>query len=148
MKVYVAVVGTDSYGSALALFVPMPNQAFTALVLLQLQVIATAHSHQAYVCSIEGRTVTQGASYGRLVTDITLDFGTNGVTSKAHIVVIDNTEAIGTPAERAALEALIERARTETTFALVLAGSTTAQVETFNPDGVLEAPAILEGSLV
>ncbi|BDH57495.1 multifunctional 2',3'-cyclic-nucleotide 2'-phosphodiesterase/5'-nucleotidase/3'-nucleotidase [Tsukamurella sp. PLM1] len=47
------------------------------------QVIATAHSHQAYVCSIEGRTVTQGASYGRLVTDITLDFGANGVTSKA-----------------------------------------------------------------
>lgn len=64
------------------------------------------------------------------------------------IVVIDNLEAVGTPAERSALEALIERTRTESTFALVLAGATTAHVATFNPDGVLDAPAILEGSLV
>ncbi|WP_019202943.1 bifunctional UDP-sugar hydrolase/5'-nucleotidase [Tsukamurella sp. 1534] len=36
--------------------------------------IVTAHSHQAYNCTVDGRTVTQAASYGRLITDITLDF--------------------------------------------------------------------------
>ncbi|MDP0397379.1 bifunctional metallophosphatase/5'-nucleotidase [Tsukamurella strandjordii] len=51
------------------------DPAVTALV--------TGHSHQAYVCTIGGRTVTQAASYGRLITDITLDFGADRVTSKA-----------------------------------------------------------------
>lgn len=45
--------------------------------------IVTAHSHQAYVCTIGGRTVTQAASYGRLITDITLDFGGPSVKSTA-----------------------------------------------------------------
>lgn len=45
--------------------------------------VVTAHSHQAYVCTIKGRTVTQAASYGRLITDITLDFGGPAVTSTA-----------------------------------------------------------------
>lgn len=45
--------------------------------------VVTAHSHQAYVCTIGGRTVTQAASYGRLITDITLDFSGPTVTSNA-----------------------------------------------------------------
>ncbi|GAA1084681.1 bifunctional metallophosphatase/5'-nucleotidase [Tsukamurella spumae] len=49
------------------------DPAVTALV--------TAHSHQAYNCTIDGRTVTQAASYGRLITDITLDF--SGPAAKA-----------------------------------------------------------------
>ncbi len=52
------------------------DPAVTALV--------TAHSHQAYVCTINGRTVTQAASYGRLITDITLDF--SGPTARATAV--------------------------------------------------------------
>ncbi|MGN2639635.1 bifunctional metallophosphatase/5'-nucleotidase [Nocardia takedensis] len=37
--------------------------------------IFTAHSHQSYVCTIEGKVVSQAASYGRLITDLTLRFG-------------------------------------------------------------------------
>ncbi|GAB3127114.1 bifunctional metallophosphatase/5'-nucleotidase [Tsukamurella serpentis] len=43
--------------------------------------IVTGHSHQAYNCTIGGRTVTQAASYGRLITDVTLDF--SGPTAKS-----------------------------------------------------------------
>ncbi len=38
------------------------------------RVLLTAHSHQAYNCTIAGKVVTQAASYGRLITDITLRF--------------------------------------------------------------------------
>ncbi|MBB5917252.1 5'-nucleotidase [Nocardia transvalensis] len=38
------------------------------------RVMLTAHSHQAYNCTIAGKVVTQAASYGRLVTDISLRF--------------------------------------------------------------------------
>ncbi|MFI5714555.1 bifunctional metallophosphatase/5'-nucleotidase [Nocardia sp. NPDC051750] len=47
------------------------------------QVILTAHSHQPYVCEFDGKVVTQGSSYGRLITDITLRFGDGRVTADA-----------------------------------------------------------------
>lgn len=48
------------------------------------RVILTAHSHQPYVCEFDGKVVTQGASYGRLITDITLRFADDGkVTADA-----------------------------------------------------------------
>ncbi|MFI6047914.1 bifunctional metallophosphatase/5'-nucleotidase [Nocardia sp. NPDC051321] len=43
----------------------------------------TAHSHQAYVCTINGKSVTQAASYGRLITDLTLNFAPDGVHASA-----------------------------------------------------------------
>ncbi|MBF6176263.1 bifunctional metallophosphatase/5'-nucleotidase [Nocardia blacklockiae] len=46
-------------------------------------VIVTAHSHQAYNCAIAGKVVTQAASYGRLITDITLRFHDGGVDARA-----------------------------------------------------------------
>lgn len=45
--------------------------------------ILTGHSHQAYVCSIDGKVVTQAGSYGRLITDITLRFVDGDVTVSA-----------------------------------------------------------------
>jgi 5'-nucleotidase len=36
------------------------------------RVVVTAHTHQAYDCTIDGRTVTSAGSYGRLVTAIDL----------------------------------------------------------------------------
>ncbi|MBH0776401.1 bifunctional metallophosphatase/5'-nucleotidase [Nocardia bovistercoris] len=45
--------------------------------------IVTGHTHQPYVCSIDGKVVTQAASYGRLITDITLRFGADGVKASA-----------------------------------------------------------------
>ncbi|WP_406275100.1 bifunctional metallophosphatase/5'-nucleotidase [Nocardia sp. NBC_00881] len=45
--------------------------------------VITGHSHQPYVCTIGGKVVTQAASYGRLITDITLHFGGDGVRASA-----------------------------------------------------------------
>jgi 5'-nucleotidase len=35
-------------------------------------VIVTGHSHQAYVCTVDGKLVTSALSFGRLITDIDL----------------------------------------------------------------------------
>ncbi|MFE7797313.1 bifunctional metallophosphatase/5'-nucleotidase [Nocardia sp. NPDC057440] len=45
--------------------------------------LVTGHTHQPYVCTIEGKVITQAASYGRLITDITLTFGTDQVQASA-----------------------------------------------------------------
>jgi len=49
----------------------------------QVDVVASAHTHQAYVCNIAGKLVTSASSFGRLVTDIelTLDHQTKDVTA-------------------------------------------------------------------
>ncbi|MEU4314516.1 5'-nucleotidase C-terminal domain-containing protein [Nocardia sp. NPDC024068] len=47
------------------------------------QVLLTAHSHQPYVCEFGGKVVTQGSSYGRLITDITLRFEDGRVSARA-----------------------------------------------------------------
>ncbi|MEM6990383.1 MAG: 5'-nucleotidase C-terminal domain-containing protein [Myxococcota bacterium] len=36
-------------------------------------VVVSGHSHQAYVCDVDGTLLTSGASFGRLVTDIDLE---------------------------------------------------------------------------
>ncbi|MTE17106.1 bifunctional metallophosphatase/5'-nucleotidase [Nocardia aurantiaca] len=46
-------------------------------------VLLTAHSHQAYNCTLEGKVVTQAASFGRLVTDVTLRFHDGKVEAAA-----------------------------------------------------------------
>jgi 5'-nucleotidase len=54
-------------------------------------VLITAHTHQAYNCTINGRLVTSAASFGRLVTkiDLTLDVAAKKVTAKkAHNVPV------------------------------------------------------------
>ncbi|MGQ4601549.1 5'-nucleotidase C-terminal domain-containing protein [Nocardia sp. R6R-6] len=45
--------------------------------------VISGHSHQPYVCTIGGKVVTQAASYGRLISDITLRFGRGGVEVSA-----------------------------------------------------------------
>ncbi|MBF6227283.1 5'-nucleotidase C-terminal domain-containing protein [Nocardia abscessus] len=45
--------------------------------------VFTAHSHQPYVCTAGGKVITQAASYGRLITDVTLRFGSDGVEASA-----------------------------------------------------------------
>jgi len=46
-------------------------------------VVVSGHTHEAYVCEVDGRTVTSAASYGRVVTtiDVTLDRATGDVSS-------------------------------------------------------------------
>lgn len=47
------------------------------------QVLFTAHSHQSYVCEFDGKVVTQAASYGRLISDVTLRFRDGKVSAHA-----------------------------------------------------------------
>ncbi len=54
-------------------------------------VLVTGHTHQAYNCVIDGKRVTSGASFGRLITDIdlVLDSATGDVVeSTAHNVIV------------------------------------------------------------
>ncbi len=49
-----------------------------------IDVVASAHTHQAYDCTIDGRLVTSAASFGRIVTkiDLTIDARANKVVAK------------------------------------------------------------------
>ena len=49
-----------------------------------IDVVVSAHTHQAYDCTIDGRLVTSAASFGRIVTaiDLTIDPATHKVTAK------------------------------------------------------------------
>ncbi|AHH16935.1 5'-nucleotidase-like protein [Nocardia nova SH22a] len=47
------------------------------------RVLFTAHSHQAYNCEFDGKVVTQAASFGRLITDVTLRFQDGKVSAHA-----------------------------------------------------------------
>lgn len=56
-----------------------------------IDVVASGHTHQAYTCDIDGKLVTSGSSFGRLVTDIDLsiDRRTGDVlTASAENVVV------------------------------------------------------------
>ncbi|MFJ4650907.1 bifunctional metallophosphatase/5'-nucleotidase [Nocardia sp. NPDC088792] len=57
------------------------------------KVLFTAHSHQAYNCTIDGKVVTQGAAFGRLITDVTLRFhdGTVDAAAVNRVVTRDVT---------------------------------------------------------
>lgn len=60
-------------------------------------VVISGHTHQAYICRIEGRLVTSAGSFGRAVTtiELTLDHATRDVVSANatnHVVRIDVPE--------------------------------------------------------
>ena len=69
-------------------------------------VVISGHTHQAYVCEIDGRLVTSGDKYGTLVTaiDLKLDRATRDVVSaKAdNVIVRTGTLARDPGADRAA----------------------------------------------
>jgi 5'-nucleotidase len=70
-------------------------------------VVITGHTHQAYVCEIDGRLVTSGAKFGELVTaiDLTLDPKTRDVVSaKANNVIVRIGAFPKDPAQTALLE--------------------------------------------
>lgn len=54
----------------------------------------TGHTHQPYICTLDGRPVTSAASFGRLITklDLTIDRASGDVTSaRARNVVVTRT---------------------------------------------------------
>ncbi|HEX2604868.1 MAG TPA: bifunctional metallophosphatase/5'-nucleotidase [Oxalicibacterium sp.] len=58
----------------------------------EIRLVITAHTHQGYICSVDGRTVTQGASYGHMLTRITLsiDPGASDLRDKMKAIHVDN----------------------------------------------------------
>ena len=70
-------------------------------------IVVSGHTHQAYVCTIDGRLVTSGDKYGTLVTaiDVKLDRATRDVISAKADNVIVRTSLASDPAQAALLEA-------------------------------------------
>jgi len=68
-------------------------------------VVISGHTHQAYVCEIDGRLVTSGDKYGTIVTaiDLKLDPATRDVISAKADNVIVRTGALARDAEQTAL---------------------------------------------
>src|SRR5712671_1512968 len=68
-------------------------------------VVISGHTHQAYVCEIDGRLVTSGDKYGTLVTaiDVRLDPATRDIVSARAENVIVRTNAYARDPERTAL---------------------------------------------
>jgi len=62
-----------------------------------IDVVASAHTHQPYVCTYRGLLLTSAASYGRLITDIDLELDrrTGRVLRKSAINRIVASEAFG-----------------------------------------------------
>jgi 5'-nucleotidase len=61
----------------------------------RIKVVVSAHTHQPYVCTIDGKLVTSAASFGRVVTSIDLELNPAGVVTQAsavnHVVTQDVT---------------------------------------------------------
>ncbi len=58
----------------------------------QIKVVLTAHTHEGYLCRLGDKLVTQGASYGRLLTRLTLTLDPHKhqlLDVKAHNLVVD-----------------------------------------------------------
>ena len=68
-------------------------------------VVISGHTHQAYVCEIDGRLVTSGDKYGTLVTaiDLKLDPATHDVISATASNTIVRTATLARDAEQTAL---------------------------------------------
>ncbi len=76
----------------------------------QIKVVISAHTHQGYLCRLGDKLITQGASFGRLLTQLTLTIDTDkhqllGV--KAQNLVVDAQRFTATK-EIAALQAHVE----------------------------------------
>jgi len=74
-------------------------------------IVVSGHTHQAYVCEIDGRLVTSGDKYGTLVTaiDVKLDARSRDfISAKADNVIVRSTQLAKDP-EQTALIAVYER---------------------------------------
>ena len=68
-------------------------------------VVISGHTHQAYICQIDGRLVTSGDKYGTLVTtiDLKLDRATRDIISAKADNIIVRTGAYASDSQQAAL---------------------------------------------
>lgn len=76
----------------------------------QIRVVVTAHTHQGYLCRVGDKLVTQGSSFGRLLTHLTLSVDTDKhqlLSVKARNLVVDAQRYSPSP-EIAKLQAEVE----------------------------------------
>ncbi|MGY4533715.1 5'-nucleotidase [Pseudomonas sp. TE3786] len=76
----------------------------------QIKVAITAHTHQGYLCRVGDKLVTQGASFGRLLTQLTLSIDIDKhqlLSVSAQNLVVDAQRYHATP-DVAALQAQVE----------------------------------------
>jgi 5'-nucleotidase len=101
----------------------------------EVDVVLSGHTHQAYNCEIDGKLVTSGSSFGRLVTDVdlTIDRATGEVTTMSANNVIVTRDVPKDPFETA----LIAKYNTiAAPLANRVIGSITADItRTNNPAG-------------
>ena len=72
----------------------------------EVDAFVTGHTHQAYDCVIDGKTVTSAASFGRLITDI--DLTLDGVTGEVLEITTNNVVVTRDVAPVPALQALLD----------------------------------------
>jgi 5'-nucleotidase len=73
----------------------------------QIKVVITAHTHQGYLCKVGDRLVTQGSSFGRLLTHLTLTVDPANhrlLDAKAQNILVDPAQFKPTPPVAALLE--------------------------------------------
>ncbi|NIE77511.1 bifunctional metallophosphatase/5'-nucleotidase [Pantoea sp. Ap-967] len=66
----------------------------------QIKVVVTAHTHEGYLCRLGDKLVTQGASFGRLLTQLTLTVDTTQhrlLAVKANNLVVDAARYSASP---------------------------------------------------
>ncbi len=73
----------------------------------EVDLFISGHTHQPYVCVIDGRPVTSAHSFGRLYTDI--DVTLDRVTKEMTVVSIDNVPVARTITPAADVQALIDK---------------------------------------
>jgi len=91
-----------------------------------IKLVISAHSHQGYTCQVDGRTVTQGESFGHMLTRISLtidprvaDLPGKITAIHAHNVLIDTQRFTPDPALSAFLQKL--KARSDVVLAQPIA---------------------------
>lgn len=80
----------------------------------QIRVVMSAHTHMAYTCSVDGRLVVQGASYGAMITE--LDLRLDPVSGElldvqAHNELVDQRALHPDPAMQDFVAGVVERTR-------------------------------------
>ncbi|MBB5201046.1 bifunctional metallophosphatase/5'-nucleotidase [Glaciimonas immobilis] len=99
-----------------------------------IKLIISAHTHHGYTCQVDGRTVTQGESYGHMLTRITLtiDPKISDVSKKitaitAHNVLMETNKYVPDPALSLFLQKL--KARSEAVLAKPIAHLALPRIE-------------------
>lgn len=93
----------------------------------EIGVVLSAHTHQWYVCTVGGRLVTQGASFGRLITEV--DLGIDTATGEIVTRTARNNLVTRDVTPDPAVQAIVDKAKAASApLANRVIGSITADI--------------------